>query len=457
MKPSYQHQILIVDDEANIANALKRVFRNKGYQIHTALNGADGLVCLESNKESISLIISDQRMPGMSGSEFLEQAKRIRPEIIRILLTGYSDVSAIVDAVNKGEIHRYFTKPWNDEQLLVQVEQALEQYELVLENRRLNALVQNQNKQLYELGMKQKSIIEAKTLELEKKNKALNKSFISTINLLITFVDAINPSLGSYAKQTASLAKRVAKDYNVQDEALEHIEIAGLLHDIGLLGLPAELMIKDESEMTQGEAKFFREHVTISLFLIQNVEKLKPVTEIVLHHHEHFDGSGTPNSLKAEAIPLGSRIIAAAGEYAKIVNLWPEDKNKMIKKAKIAFGSEIIKNLEDLTSAAMLHEIGERSLMLGENNKYDPEVIMKLIKYTGEDRRQRENRSTQQVRVRYLEGGMKLAKDLRTMDGKLLLSKDIVLDTYLIGTIRRLFRAELIEENLEIVVSKSKE
>jgi response regulator RpfG family c-di-GMP phosphodiesterase len=457
MKTSYEHHILIVDDEANIASALKRVFRNKGYQIHTALNGADGLVCLETNKELISLIISDQRMPGMSGSEFLEQAKRIRPEIIRILLTGYSDVSAIVDAVNKGEIHRYFTKPWNDEQLLAQVAQALEQYELVLENRRLNALVQNQNKQLYELGMKQKSIIEAKTLELEKKNKALNKSFIGTLRLLITFVDAINPSLGSYAKQTASLAKRVAKDCNVQGEALGHIEIAGLLHDIGLLGLPVEMITKDESELTEVETQLFHEHVTISLFLIQSVEKLKPVTDIVLHHHERYDGSGRPDGQKAEAIPLGARIIAAAGDYSKIVNFWPEDKSRMIKKARLVFGPEAIKNLADQDPAAMLHEIGERALLIGENMKYDSQIIAKLIKHIGEDRRRIENRSTRQVRVRFLEDGMVLANDLRTTDGKLLLSKEIVLDAYSIGIIKKLFNAQLIEEMLEIVVEKSRE
>jgi response regulator RpfG family c-di-GMP phosphodiesterase len=428
------------------------LFRNKGYQIHTALNGAEGLACLEANKESISLIISDQRMPGMSGSEFLEQAKRIRPEIIRILLTGYSDVSAIIDAVNKGEIHRYFTKPWNDEQLLAQVDQSLEQYELVLENRRLQALVQSQNKQLYELGLKQKKIIDAKTLELEKKNQALNKSFLGTIRLLVTFVDAINPSLGNYAKQTASLAKSVAKDCDIQGEALEHIEIAGLLHDIGLLGLPVKLITKDESEMTDGEAKFFREHVTISLFLIQSVEKLKPVAQIVLHHHERYDGSGTPNGLKAEAIPLGARIIAAAGDYCKIINLWPEEKEKMIKKARGILGFEAIKNLENYAPDAMLHEIGLRALLVGGNKKYDAEIIAKLIRHINEDRLRRERRNTRLVRMGLLEPTMVLAKDLRTTDGNLLLSKDTVLDTYLIGSLKRLFRAELIEETLEVVV-----
>lgn len=454
MTPSHEHHILIVDDEVNIANALKRIFRNRGYRIHTALNGAEGLVCLEANKESISLIISDQRMPGMSGSEFLEQAKRIRPEIIRILLTGYSDVAAIIDAVNRGEIHRFFTKPWNDEQLLAQVDQALEQYELKKENQRLQDLVKNQNKQLYELGIKQKNIIDAKTQELEKKNQALSKSFMSTIRLLVTFVDVINPSLGSYIKQTAELAKRVARDCNVQGDALRDIEIAGLLHDVGLLGLPVELISKDESEMTEGEAKFFREHVTISLFLIQSVEKLKPATDTVLYHHEHYDGSGTPNGLKAEAIPLGARIIAAAGDYCKIINLWSEDRNRIIKKARLAFGPEVINGIEDYPPAAMLHEIGERALLSGINTKYDPKIISKLIKYIREDRQHRESRITRQVRMHSLESGMMIAKDLRTMDGKLLLSKDIILSPYMIGVIRRLSRARLVEDAMEIVVQQ---
>jgi DNA-binding NtrC family response regulator len=102
MALKYKHKLLFVDDEESITKALYRIFRRQGYEIHTASSGQEGLEMLKKDKKPFSLIISDQRMPGMTGSQFLEKAKKIFPESIRILLTGYSDMDAIVDAINKG-------------------------------------------------------------------------------------------------------------------------------------------------------------------------------------------------------------------------------------------------------------------------------------------------------------------------------------------------------------------
>ncbi len=111
MALKYKHKLLLVDDEESITKALHRIFRREGYEIYTASSGQKGLEVLKEDKKPFSLIISDQRMPGMTGAQFLEKAKKIFPNAIRILLTGYSDMDAIVDAINKGEIHRYLTKP----------------------------------------------------------------------------------------------------------------------------------------------------------------------------------------------------------------------------------------------------------------------------------------------------------------------------------------------------------
>ncbi|MDY6952094.1 MAG: response regulator, partial [Thermodesulfobacteriota bacterium] len=148
MPLKYKHSLLFVDDEASITKALQRLFRKERYDIYTAASGQEGLERLKEVGKPFSLIISDQRMPEMSGAQFLEKARGIFPQAIRILLTGYSDMDAIVEALNKGGIHRYFTKPWNDDDLALQVRQSLEQYELVLENRRLLALTRTQNKEL---------------------------------------------------------------------------------------------------------------------------------------------------------------------------------------------------------------------------------------------------------------------------------------------------------------------
>ncbi len=112
MPLKYKHKLLLVDDEESIIKALYRIFRREGYEIDTASSGQEGLKALKEASKPFSLIISDQRMPGMTGAQFLEKAKKILPDVMRILLTGYSDMDAIVDAINKGEIHRYLTNPW---------------------------------------------------------------------------------------------------------------------------------------------------------------------------------------------------------------------------------------------------------------------------------------------------------------------------------------------------------
>ena len=106
MPLKYKHTIMAVDDETSITKALKRLFRKDDYKILTASSGQEGLDILKNMQKPISLFISDQRMPGMTGAQFLEKAKKAFPNAIRFLLTGYSDIDAIVDAVNKGEIHR---------------------------------------------------------------------------------------------------------------------------------------------------------------------------------------------------------------------------------------------------------------------------------------------------------------------------------------------------------------
>ncbi len=148
MKHQKGHTLLLVDDESAITRALNRLFRKQGYTILTAESGHEGLEHLQKCEMPVSLIISDQRMPEMNGLQFLAKARKLCPEAIRYLLTGCSDREDIIEAVNKGEIHRYLTKPWNDEDLLLQVRQSLEHYELTIENQRLTAMNMAQKREL---------------------------------------------------------------------------------------------------------------------------------------------------------------------------------------------------------------------------------------------------------------------------------------------------------------------
>ena len=138
--------LLFVDDEASILSSLRRLFRQHGYNILIAESGAQGLEILE--KEAVDLVVSDMRMPEMDGAKFLEQVRLHWPHVVRILLTGYADVTSTIDAINRGEIYRYIAKPWDDNDIVLTVRDALERKRLESENLRLLALTQRQNEEL---------------------------------------------------------------------------------------------------------------------------------------------------------------------------------------------------------------------------------------------------------------------------------------------------------------------
>jgi len=141
--------ILIVDDESGVLSALKRTLIDEPYIVHTATGGVDGLELLKNN--AIKVVISDERMPEMAGSEFLTAVKKLFPDTVRMMLTGHASVEAAMKAVNSGEIYRFFSKPWDDVQLKLAIRSALEKYNLEDENRRLLKTVRKQATELQKI------------------------------------------------------------------------------------------------------------------------------------------------------------------------------------------------------------------------------------------------------------------------------------------------------------------
>lgn len=138
--------ILIVDDEPVVLTALVRMLAHEDYAIITAPGGAEGLELLSQQK--VQLVLSDEKMPGMSGTEFLAQVRRRHPAAVRIMLTGKPSIDAAMQAVNRGEIYRFFTKPWDQEQLIVSIRHGLEKYEIEEENRMLLRTIKKQKTEL---------------------------------------------------------------------------------------------------------------------------------------------------------------------------------------------------------------------------------------------------------------------------------------------------------------------
>ena len=170
----YPKTVLCVDDEKNILQALKRLLRREGYRVLTATSGHAGLDLLASN--AVQVVICDQRMPEMNGIDFLAQVKERFPEVIRIVLTGYTDIDAISESINKGHIYKFFLKPWDDQQLKIEIYQAFKHYELLQSNKHLHQMVLEQNEELQDINAKLEERVRQRTAKIEIQNKALELS-----------------------------------------------------------------------------------------------------------------------------------------------------------------------------------------------------------------------------------------------------------------------------------------
>ncbi|MDM8538356.1 response regulator [Desulfobacterales bacterium HSG17] len=184
MAEKFDHTVLIVDDEEQVGRALGRLMKGIGAKYVYLDSGIEALDRLKTASKPFSLILSDQRMPKMLGSVFLEKAKEVSPDTIRFLITGYADVDAVTDAVNKGSIHRYIAKPWDNKILAETVKTGLEQHELIMENHKLFALAKEQNTKLYTVNMEfkksaavHKKAIVQKDKQISELNVKLEKGF----------------------------------------------------------------------------------------------------------------------------------------------------------------------------------------------------------------------------------------------------------------------------------------
>ncbi|MBW2107512.1 MAG: response regulator [Deltaproteobacteria bacterium] len=448
MSLKYKHTLLLVDDEGHITKALLRLLRREGYEILCASSGPEGLEKLKAAEKPVSLIISDQRMPGMNGAEFLEKAKAIFPHAIRILLTGYSDMDALVDAVNKGEIHRYFAKPWNDEDLLLQVRQSLEQYELFVENRRLLALTARQNKQLKELNEALEEKVAARTEEIARKNKELTTlneqleaNLYNTVRAFASLVETHTPAVAGHGRRVGTLARRIAEQMGLAEEEVTQVEIAGLLHDIGKLGLPARLLDYQQDTWSSEEKALYRDHPKNGQATVHFINKLDHAGLLIRSHHEQFDGHGYPDELSEEEIPLGSRIIAVANAYDKIVNLRvsPHPSGGVRQKT----GNP--GRASGATRAALKEDAAQHLKRHG-FTWYDPDIIkifLEMLKAEGAA-----EAGARWVSLEELRPGMVLKKSLYSSKGRFLIPSATILSADMISKLKAHYATDLVCERI---------
>jgi len=322
-------QILFVDDEENIIKSLRRLFGDEDLEVLTATSGEDGLRLVQGC-DNLAVVVSDQRMPSMSGVEFLEQVRALAPDAIRMVLTGYADINAAMGAINRGGAYRYLTKPWEDEDLVRNVMDAVGLFKLKQENKRLNELVKKQNQTLEEWNARLKSRVLEQTRDivarndtLNQLNEKLNSNFNNSITAFANLMDLRDRTSRSHAGYVADLSARLATDLKLPREEIEIIRTAGLLHDIGKIGISEELLKKNLSDMNSPEMFEYQTHSVRGQAAIDAIEGLREVGLYIRHHHERFNGRGWPDQLVGEAIPLGARIVGLADYVDRIVTQIP--------------------------------------------------------------------------------------------------------------------------------------
>ena len=278
-----KYKILIVDDEPDNLALLYRTLRGK-YEIAKSTSPVLALQMMKA--EHFNCVLSDHKMPEMDGVEFLKRSHEISPDTMRILVTAYTDAGILIDAINYAKIYRYIKKPYNPEELILVVQGALEYWQLKSDN---NALVND-----------------------------LKDLFSGTITAIVEALDAKDSYTLGRSRRVTFYAVKIAKALHLSEITTGKIELAGLLHDIGMIGVSDDILAKVE-KLSQEDYAEIKQHVTHSVRILDDIKQLKDVVEIIKYHHEYFDGNGYPYGLKGENIPIGSRIIAVADAFDSMV------------------------------------------------------------------------------------------------------------------------------------------
>ena len=266
--------VLFVDDEQSIRNAIERMYLERDdVRCLFADSGQEGLNILEH--EDVWVVVSDYLMPGMRGIEFLSKAKGLRPDTIRIMMTAYADLSIAIDAINKSEAYRFVTKPWNNQELMDTVDEALMRYQLI------------------------------QSLSCEDENVYLS---------LAQTVELKDPYTKGHCDRVARYAVSLAQAAGLADGVINDIKHGSWLHDCGKIGVP-EGILNFPGLLSEDDLETVMQHPRWGSEVARQARMSDTVINIILYHHERYDGTGYPSGLKGENIPIEARIVAIADVF----------------------------------------------------------------------------------------------------------------------------------------------
>ncbi|MBI5098878.1 MAG: response regulator [Nitrospirae bacterium] len=431
-------EILFVDDEKNVLQSLKRLCIEDDYSVILANSGEEALEILKNNS-NIGLIVSDQRMPAMTGSEFLEKAKEMLPDTIRILLTGYADINAVADAINKGGAYRYITKPWNDEELIQIIGDAVRRYSLIKENKRLQEIIRKQNEELKRWNSQLEFFVQEQTIEIQNKNKELEKfnenlkkNFKNSIFAFSSLIELRDKKTANHSKNVAELSVKTARAMNLSGKEIETITVAALLHDIGKIGIPDALLLREEDEMDKEALREYMRHPVRGQAAIDSIEDLRESGILIRHHHEWYNGTGFPDQLSGKKIPLGAKIIAIADFTDKTIRNLDRDNaiEISLKKVKDKLGTRFDYEIYPYIEASVR------------------EVYSKVLQQTGT------NMVEMELSVNDIKEGTLLSRDVKSGTGLILLPKGTILNWRNIQALRRYYQLDPSNTGIFVLVKR---
>jgi response regulator RpfG family c-di-GMP phosphodiesterase len=394
--------ILIVDDEPIVLNALKFTLEREGFHVTTCTSPLKALTVISDR--AYSVIISDQRMPEMTGLDFLMESRRICPNSSRILITAVLALPTLIDAINKGEIFRFVAKPWLREELVLTVRNAVQRHDLLTRNEALHSESAELNARLREAN----SMLAAKVCELEAQRDQLatanrdlvvsNERFLALYRRILAIYD---PVLGAEANAVVELATQMAAFSSFTPAEGDALRTAASLCDLGLIAVPRQLLRtfrSQSAQLTEGARAVVYRHPIQSELLATQLNRTD-VAEIVRGHHERFDGSGYPDGRSGNAIPWLARCLAVV----------------------VAF-------VESQQSKSTTLDC----ILAGAGTDFDPEAVRLFLEVGN---RAEVRRRIREIPLRELAPGMALVNGIYTAHGLLLASENEILTAETIASI----------------------
>ena len=281
------YKIMAVDDDQGILDSLKVVLKRNGYDITCYQNPVEAIKVLENEK--YDLLLLDFIMDELHGDQVVEEIRKFDLNLYILLLTGHKDLAPPLETLKQLDIQGYCEKSDNLDQLILLIESALK-------------------------SVDQMRVINEINEALKEKNDELERAYLDTIGILRQTVEAKDPYTRGHSDRVSAYAVLIGEKMGMSEEDLHTLKIGGLFHDIGKIGIPDSILLK-ESKLDDEEYSQIKNHPSIGAHILGDVTMFKSIIPIVMHHHEKYDGRGYPSQLANEDIPLFARITAVADTF----------------------------------------------------------------------------------------------------------------------------------------------